>query len=394
VKAAAAAFAFLVAGSACQLNGTPIQSQATPKPSASATTASPTPKRLLFAVLQSVEAPTRPFLNHDTVLILALDGTIVARASFQTRKTPNIGNAAPLLQPEARTAAGKVFYADGAGAVRALAPDGTTAPVTTFPITSGQQELAFAVSPDGSRIWATVLHLPALKDPPPGFPGDPFVAGSHWFIEVLSADAGGASKSLYKTDLGTEHQDSKTLSMVGWDSTGPVVTTDTGLGTQNVVGGRQMFGHASHLDAAGKPGPNGWGTDCYLWAVLPDGTGMCGDRLWKKAGVRSAAGSAVWSLPDGEQLLWLTLAPDGAHATSGDASPAAKWVFGKDGSKTALAVGFNPYAWLDKDTIIGRIAPPPIGGFEGNLAYIKLSDPGKIIDLGLKADFAGVVSSP
>jgi hypothetical protein len=69
-------------------------------------------------------------------------------------------------------------------------------------------------------------------------------------------------------------------------------------------------------------------------------------------------------------------------------------VIGKDGSKTQLAAGFNPYGWLDKSTIIGRVAPPPAGGSEGNLAYIRLSEPGKMIDLGLKGDYAGVVTSP
>jgi hypothetical protein len=394
MKGAAAALVLLLAG--CTIDVTP-QARTTPKPSPSAAAASPSPspKRLLFAVLQPGDPQTRPFLNHDTALIMALDGSTVAKASFQPRKTPIIGNAAPLLQPEARTAAGRVYYADGAGAVRMLAPDGTTTPVTSFPITSGQQELSFAVKPDGTQLSAVILHLPAIKDPIPSFPADPFVANSHWFLEALSAEVGAPAKSLYKTDLGIEHQDSKTLSMVGWDAIGPVVTTDTGLGTQNTLQGRQIFGHAAHLDASGKAGAAGWGNDCYLWAVIADGTGICGERLAKKASVRSAAGSTIWSLPDGESAVWLTLAPDGAHATTGDYTlGGSKMVIGKDGSKTQLAAGFNPYGWLDKSTIIGRVAPPPAGGSEGNLAYIRLSEPGKMIDLGLKGDYAGVVTSP
>src|SRR5262249_56227227 len=110
--------------------------------------------------------------GDNTVAIVRQDGTARAKARFDPRQLPKIGPALPLPQPEARVAAGKVFYADGAGVIRSLSADGAIATVTTIPMTSGQQMLSFAVSPDGVQIVAAVFSFPPVRNPPPQTPID------------------------------------------------------------------------------------------------------------------------------------------------------------------------------------------------------------------------------
>jgi hypothetical protein len=76
-------------------------------------------KELLFAVLEPGGDLTA--MRDSTVAIVRTDGTAKARARFDARQLPRVGNALPLPQPEARVAAGKVYFADAAGVVRSLA---------------------------------------------------------------------------------------------------------------------------------------------------------------------------------------------------------------------------------------------------------------------------------
>src|SRR5258708_6811240 len=122
-------------------------------------------KELLFAVLEPGGDLTA--MRDNTLAIVRTNGTALARTHFDARQLPRVGNALPLPQPEARVAAGKVYFADGAGVVRSLAMDGTVASVTTFPLANAQQLMSFAVSPDGTQLLGAVFSFPPLHLPPP-----------------------------------------------------------------------------------------------------------------------------------------------------------------------------------------------------------------------------------
>src|SRR5215470_6880320 len=130
----------------------------------------------LFAVLTGGSWNDGPG-RHDTVEIRGLDGRVRASAAFTARRLPVVG-AVPVLQDEARVAGGRVYYADGSGVIRTLAPDGTVAEVARWPFGGAQQELSFAVSPDGKVLEAAILSLPP-PNPTRQSPSDPvWAAGS------------------------------------------------------------------------------------------------------------------------------------------------------------------------------------------------------------------------
>src|SRR5262249_62016294 len=108
---------------------------AAPPASASPSASGDTPRHeLLFAALEPGGDVTS--LRDNAVAIVRQDGTAKAKARFDARQLPKIGPALPLPQPEARVAAGKVFYADGGGVIRSLSVDGAVADVTTIPVTT------------------------------------------------------------------------------------------------------------------------------------------------------------------------------------------------------------------------------------------------------------------
>jgi hypothetical protein len=61
--------------------------------------------------------------------------------------------------------------------------------VAVFPIKSASF-LSFAVSPDGQKLIAIVFNTPTVINPMPPFGTDPFVATSHWTLDVETAISG------------------------------------------------------------------------------------------------------------------------------------------------------------------------------------------------------------
>src|SRR5690349_21622855 len=145
--------AIIVLSVACgQVSGRPTAQQS----------ASPTPKNLstlLFAVLEA--KGTANAWTYNTVAIVGLDGNASAKSSFTPMPVPSVGCMGAIIPPSAHVAAGKVYFADARGVVRSLAIDGTVAVAATFSMTSTQQMLSFAVSPDGTRIVGTIFTVPA-----------------------------------------------------------------------------------------------------------------------------------------------------------------------------------------------------------------------------------------
>lgn len=359
---------------------------ATPSASASADSAG---RETLFAALEPGGDLTS--LRDNAVAIVRLDGTAKAKARFDARQLPKIGNALPLPQPEARVAARKVYFADASGVIRSLAVDGTVANVTAIPLTSGQQILTFAVSPDGTEVMAAVFSFPPVRNPPPQSPIDsPFGPGDY-SLQMWTAKVGQNPTSLARRSWpqsGGIPRD--VLEVVGWSREAPLATIDSVLGTQQGSLGRVMFGHVAQLDMAGRPGPPLGGYSCDAWSVLPDETVLCDDDGGLHSfSVRDKDGHVRYRFQSsGDQpYLNLTLSLDGSHVAylvNGGQSA----VIDRNGKTVKLAANFKPQGWLNTSTLVGVVQTPP---GEGNMALVRLDRPTVLQDLGFHGFFIGAV---
>lgn len=362
----------------------------------------PSKRQVLFAVLSARGLSIAPNAN-DTVAIFGLDGHLRARATFMPRRVPNVGPAPPYLQPEARVAAGRVFYIDGAGVVRALdAGGGSPQVVATFPITQAQEEVSFAVSPDGARLIASTLVLPAVGAPSrPG--GPPSLQQGPLHVTLDEAPAGGVTRRLRSVDIPVPTELAPTaLQVVGWDSVAPIAVPDQPTGTPNGVlgalgyGGESDqpvgsanaalgplgYGNAARLDARGVPGPFLGGADCTAGSEVADGTVVCVGVQLASGGVgtqvRRADGTVLFGVSSGVCRGDAVLAPDAAHVACDTVVASA------GGAVVILPRGFTAQGWLDDGTVIGI-------GARNDMAYVRLSAPDHAVDLGFQGRFAGVV---
>ncbi len=317
---------------------------------------------------------------HDRVAIVGLDGFARAKADFTPRVVPVVGNAAPLLQPEARVANGRVFFVDGRGLLRELNLQGTR-PLATFSLQS-QQELAFAVSPDAAHVEASRFTYPPLN-PNQTNPGDIFLPGNFRY-ELLAAGPGGATRTIASSESGNAF--TKEPELIAWDASGPIATIDTAFGTQQGTQGRVLWGHAVHLDASGHPGSVFGGADCSLVSITGDVL-LCVDDRFISYSVRTRSGTVIWSippLPQGQYYSYVALSPDARRVayTGG--------VRARDGSTTALPANFNPEGWLNSGTLIGITGE----NNQQEMGLVRLASPGHVEDLGFKGEFIGVVQAP
>jgi hypothetical protein len=376
-----AAAALLLLVTACGSAGQPSGAAARPSASPSAHSTA------LFAIatglpgFQLVNA--FPLPGQATVKIVDASGRVYAEASFLPPPVPVIGNAVPLRQSSVRTAGGAVFYADSTGAVHKLKPDGSTSVVATFPLSNAQQELSYAVSPDGAHLIATVLTTPPLHNPPAQSLSDPlYQEGGHWTLKLETADAGGSTTTTFQRDFGTSYP--QPTQIVGWDNRGPLATLNTHLGAQQAPPSVHIFGDlihlapdGTHLDALGGPG-------CAVGDNLPDGTVIC-DQDWQQFSVRTSSGATLWQapLPSDNYYFGVWLSPD-ANAvavqnivvTRTSVASAARQ---DNGQPLLVALG-----WLDAGTVL-EAAP------SGQLSLYSAHGLTKIRDLGLSGLFEGVL---
>jgi len=368
---------------------------------------------VLYAVLEarnnlpaSVQAQ-----QHNVVAIAGLDGFARAKSTFTPRQYPVVGNAATLLAPEAAIASGSVYFIDGAGAVRRLGPTGDLTVVATFPLTQKQQEVSFAVSPDGQKIIAASLTLPNIQWPPPPSPSSspapsPTSPGSY-VLQVLEADGGGPTRALSRWDSVNSPDmpgggGFQMLRLVSWDAEGPVALVGSYLGTQNVLFDRQTLfgGHFAHLDLktglarqqilGACPGGSANGTWTQPWSISPDGLVVCA-VMNAKVSVRK---------PDGTKVLETTYPGPNGLGGSFALSPNGRrlamdgQVVDGTGTIIALPPSFRPQGWLNNVTVVGGIAMGPLSRCHGSyeLGYVRLSAPSQVQDLGFCADFVGIVN--
>ncbi|HEX2680368.1 MAG TPA: hypothetical protein VHQ03_03660, partial [Candidatus Dormibacteraeota bacterium] len=106
---------------------------------------------------------TGPQSTGYDISLVAADGRVVAHAHAATRAfIHGSGISAPSAPdlPEVSVTNGRVYYLNGDSEVRYLAPDGSSATVTTVP-GSSTAHAGFAINQDGSKIAVSILAYQA-----------------------------------------------------------------------------------------------------------------------------------------------------------------------------------------------------------------------------------------
>jgi hypothetical protein len=373
----------------------------TPTPVATPS-AKPSPPLTLYAVL---EAPTQ-YAQNTTVAIAGLDGYARAKTHFVPRSIPYIPDSAAVLAAEAHVAAGVVYFVDGRGVVRTLAPSGLVRQVAVFPITQSQQTISFAVSPDGRQLMAAVLTFPAVGKLIPGTGWHQLVGP--WTLAVERADAGGATVTLHTWQSVSEPGCTAALCgtpgltnvmMAGWDAQGPVAVVGSNHAAQYGLEGSDFYGgHFANVDVkTGLPGPMLGAchdTNAGPWSVGVDGTTLC-------VSFNTTSGKPIASVDSPGRSLWQpALPPNAPFGAPGG------FVLSKDGSQLAMdgavvsrsnvtvpmTEWFAPEGWLDAGTLIGFQRNTSDPGSSIGMAYLHVSDPSHPITLGFKGEFVGLIS--
>lgn len=344
-----------------------------------------TPAQPSVAVLQAVGTSSPTLWN--TVLITGLDRRFRASASFTPLPIPDVGCAGPVLPQSAHVAAGKVYFADGEGVIRSLAPDGKLDEVTRFPLESRQQMLSFAISPDGTRLLAGIFSLAPrrITSSDPCMSGESPFGPQTFTLDVYSARSGSSARLLYHQDLGTftDTRIMQLLSFIGWDAIGPLATDPTGWASQG--GGPWHWpGSVARVDPTTgrvvKPvDPTNW-----VWDMGASGDYVCVDA-GSSISVRRPDGSEIWRVPaDPTKALgyeYVLMSTDEKHVAI-----ISGWVFGRDGSSVQLPPDFSYAGWVDGSTLIS-------GDLNKNLSYLSLAAPSRVVDLGFKGTFIGTLQS-
>jgi hypothetical protein len=347
--------------SACGSNsaatrGSPSSSPAT-NPTAQASASITAGASPLFAVLETRRAGAQWYQPHDTIAIANSQGHAVAKATFTPRSVPGMVGAATVMQPEAYIAAGAVYYADGSGVVRRLDPTGKVTTVATFPLTSAEQELSFAVSLDGSQLMAARLTFPKLQGP--SYPPTPT---GGWSLDILKADAGGATTQVEHWQAGPNNYPGSaggftTIFLVGWDSSGPIGLIGANIATQQgQFDGQRFFGgRLAHLDTNGHVATTIGGSDCSPFAPPRAGRLICATNSGQsiRVSVRAVDGHEIWSGQAPDPLSGFgggfVLSPEGQRlAMDGEIVTLAT------GATSSLPSGFTPAAWLGTTELLGR----------------------------------------
>src|SRR5260221_4657518 len=198
--------------------------QASPK-------ANPTPSATLFAVVETGANAFQP----GTVAIVGLDGYAKAKATFEPRVGPVVPDSYTPLQSVAQIIGSAVYYIDGAGTVRVLRVGSQPQVVARFSIQPAQEDVWFAVSPDGSHVVAGILTLPALGPNTPGTSW-PTLVGP-WKYDLQMAVAGGPTTTLIHSESAYEPDDQthgwKPMFPIGWTGAGPIVMVPANVTSQN-----------------------------------------------------------------------------------------------------------------------------------------------------------------
>ena len=358
------------------------------------TPATASPAAPSIAVLQTTDPSGLG--RWDTIAIARLDGRVMAKATFAPMPVPSLGCMGAVIPQSAHVAGGKVFYADAKGVVRTLSLDGTIATATTFPLTSTQQMLSFAASPDGTQILGTVYTTPKNA-----FSCDGAAAGAPFSFDAYSATNGGSSTLVYHQDW-TSVRD--VLALTGWDAVGPIGTYPTVWASQG-GGPGSTLGVFVRVDATTlKPGaPLSDPNSCRVWDSVATGTFVCtqnpvsaNQKTSQPVSIRRADGTEAWrfTVTTTNPASSPALSPDGEHVTMccADVSSGFSYLLiGHDGTQGHLANGFYASAWLDSATMVGDFNTDPLARPPFPLAYVVASAPDKPVSIGLSGKVVGII---
>lgn len=347
----------------------------------SSSPSSPVPSPPLLVALQAESTPNA--MEWNTVVIAGLDGQARAKATFTPIATPYVGCAGALLPRSAYLAAGKAFFADGEGVVRSLSPQGNVFQVTRFPLTSTQQMLSFAVSPDGKRVLGSVFTVPPKPDPPLACTTPPHLVPGAYTIGVYAADSGQPARLLYHEQLEvTPDTGPNVMAFIGWDAIGPVGTFPTLWATQG-GGPQHYFGVPARIDATtGRVIRPVTDTDaCWVQDLAANGDFLCKVLVTDILSVRRPDGVEIWQPRATRGSYYLAfLSPDEANvAVVGPENT----VISRDGSVTRLAA-MDIRGWIDSTTLIG-------GGIPTNFQYISLKSSMTVVDIGFHGMLIGAI---
>jgi hypothetical protein len=346
----------------------------------------------------------------STVAIVGQDGRIHAQARFAPPVLPAIGCEGSFVAAPVEVAAGSVYYLDSSSALHRLSVTGDNRVVAKFSVLTSQQITWFAVSPDGTKVIASVIAWPPLVSPTTDpSQGCPQHAPGDVREELELATVGGSTTTIWTKTLsgGVKGPPAALLAVAAWDGIGPVVTTDTHMAYIGYVEGTVWLGPAAHLESQGQAGSAIGGPDCNpAFGNLPDSRLVCYDP--KHPTVRDASGHTLWSLKpldpnDSFTYGEIALSPDASRVAFNLDSNCC-YVFDSsvirshDGVRIGLGATFQPQGWLDTATVIGQkgnVKPTcsgcPPSFVPEDIALIRVTDPTKIIDLGLKGSFLGLV---
>jgi hypothetical protein len=344
-------------------------------------TPSPTPHQTYLVLLRGT-----PFPTH--VAIVDMSGHEVAGADF-AGGGPRICDAFYVRPPIARIVDGAVYFVDHSGVIRRLDATGATTVVMRLPIKSSQQQPYFAVSPDSSKVMASIVKVPGVNPNATGL-SDCLGADTSQGVENFIGDAGSTPRSLGPGDYNATTGQATVVA--GWDATGPLGTTHTYISAQNPGPWDRFAGqNLVRLDpatGAAIGAPLG-GADCRPVDLLVGGTLLCllaNERL----AVRKPDGSTIWSAtpPTHNCSYTPAVAPDAAHIGVEGA------ILSRDGTVAPaprLATGCRvilPFGWIDTGTMVGGDPGPPTAWF-----LVKASSPGAATPFPVAGRFVGVVPS-
>jgi hypothetical protein len=385
----------------------------TPRPTAtsSALPSSPIPSpmpvspTLRFAALTANVNPG----VWDHVVIAGLDGMIYNQTSFEPLPAPDTGcGGTALLPPAAFVASGRVYFADGTGAIRSLGISGPSSTVAQFPLTSTQQLMSFAVSPDGTQVLATIFTLPPAVTGGEICRGEPATGDSNYYYDVYIATAAQSahrvSHRTFPAHSFPNHLALPAIEFDGWNAQGPFGSDPSGFAAGGFI--PTCVGLCRWLLAAsgaiwfvdpqtGTP-TRVADSQCRVYDVLTSGTYLCQDNN-QRFYVKASTGAWQWTVGcafDSGGLLTCFnnggfLAPDAAHVAAllahHDDPGATTIVLGQDQSRVQLGDQFVPDGWFDSTTVAVDSS--------SNLEYINLSAPTVVNEIGITGAFVGTVVS-
>ena len=393
---------------ACGSGGGSTATPSTSTSTASASTATATPGYhgpALFAIVSLTPGGGSPPFPMTVLIVDATGKTVAHATAHQASGKTQVGNAATIQQPPASAARGEVVFSDEKGALSTLAVDGTVTPLVTFPIGADQEELAFAASPDATRVVASTRTLPnwvPCTDCPGG--GQLDQNGSmHVKVDTWSK-GGGAPVTGYTADLSGQAM-YQAPQVIGWDAGGAVMATDESIGSQAQRPGIDApFGHAVHLDSSGHPGAMIGGSDCVYYNSDDAGdvlcaTGSSNGGYSNDTQVRTASGAPLWSPPapsSPDYVAAARLSPDGtAVAMTIQAAGTTTVVVRKDGSKVSLPADTLVLGWAGNDSVVvAKVATSGPTSCNQRLEVVPLAHPSSPVTTTTCADdlyWAGLV---